>query len=254
MQCNFLSSSLNQGTAINIIVPWPEAVNLQNEPGRPYPVLYLLHGVYGDASNWLRYTSIERYAQQYRLVVVMPSGANSFYQNISHGPKFNTYLSEELPALIGATLPVSNRREDTFIAGLSMGGYGACFLALQNPEKYSCAASLSGVVDINAFLDGAREGADIPDGILQQLNSIPRQQLDLFELARKQKNNGALLPKLFLSCGTEDFTYPYHCTAKEKFAQIIGELTCEEHSGAHDWAYWDAQIKHVLEWLPLEKI
>ena len=116
-----------------------------------FPLLYLLHGLSDDHTAWVRYTSIERYADAYGLAVVMPQVHRSFYTDQAHGGAFWTFLAEELPELVQRFFVVSARREDTFVAGLSMGGYGALRWALRRPGRFAAAASLSGALDVDAL-------------------------------------------------------------------------------------------------------
>src|SRR4051795_10646195 len=115
--------------------------------GEP-PVLYLLHGLSDDHTAWLRNTSIDRYAAARGLAVVMPQVQRSFYADEVHGGRYWTFLSEELPEVVGSFFRVSTRREDTYVAGLSMGGYGALKWALREPHRFAAAASLSGALDL----------------------------------------------------------------------------------------------------------
>src|SRR5678815_1741952 len=116
------SESLAQSVSFYVLLP-------DGSVRRPYPTLYLLHGLSDDHTIWLRRTSIERYSAARNLAVVMPAGARSFYQDMASGPRYWTFLSEELPALCRQWFPLSDDREDNFAAGLSMGGYGALRLA-----------------------------------------------------------------------------------------------------------------------------
>lgn len=100
-----------------------------------YPVLYLLHGLSDDHTIWHRRTSIERYVSALGLAVVMPNVGKSFYTDMANGGNYFTFITEELPTLVQSYFPVSAKREDNFIAGLSMGGYGAFKVALSCPEK-----------------------------------------------------------------------------------------------------------------------
>src|SRR6476619_7886720 len=106
------------------------------------PVLYLLHGLSDDDTIWLRRTSIERYVAALGLAVVMPQVHRSFYTDEAYGNRYWTYLSEELPEIVHGFFRLSRRREDTFVAGLSMGGYGALKWALRDPGRFAAAASL----------------------------------------------------------------------------------------------------------------
>ena len=139
LTCHVESEVLETSTTFSAIVPQDEA-----SP----PVLYLLHGITDDHTAWSRYTSIERYADEAGLAVVMPSAFNSFYTDEVHGHGYWTFVSEELPRLVRCLFRVSDRPEHTFAAGLAMGGYGAVKLALTYPDRYAAAASLSGPLDI----------------------------------------------------------------------------------------------------------
>jgi S-formylglutathione hydrolase FrmB len=120
-------------------------------------VLYLLHGLSDDHTAWSRYTSIGRYAEAAGLAVVMPAVHRSFYANESAGHRYWDFVSEELPEVVRTFFQVSDRSEDTFVAGLSMGGYGAVRLALTFPGRYAAAASMSGALDIvRAMADPSR--------------------------------------------------------------------------------------------------
>ncbi|MBC7251612.1 MAG: hypothetical protein H5T62_15205 [Anaerolineae bacterium] len=110
--------------------------------------LYLFHGAFADSSSWSLYSRVEEYADRHGLAVVMPNVGNSFYADLWHGPAYWTFVSEELPRFVRSVFPLSDKREDNFVAGLSMGGYGAFKLVLNKPEKFAAGISLSGVLDI----------------------------------------------------------------------------------------------------------
>lgn len=261
-QVNFFSPTLRFGTDVNVVIPTPNSDELMNHKdtsyfhaGAKYQVLYLLHGAYGDYSDWMRLTSIEKYAQNHKIAVVMPSASNSFYQDMYRGSQYLTYLTEELPEFIESLFPVSRKRENTFVAGLSMGGYGAWRLALQKPEQYSCAASLSGAVDILGTVEATKRG-EIGGpfkwkALFEHPDAIEGSDADLFALAAKRKAEGRPLPKLFQCVGTEDFTYNINQNARKRMTELGLDLTYAEHPGIHDWDYWDAHIQDVLNWLPL---
>ena len=118
LTANFRSAELSHETAVNIILP-------EGCPEEDIPTVFLLHGMHGDHSSWVRKTCIERYAAERRLAVVMPDGENSFYADMKYGKKYFTYVSEELVDYVRKILRLSRKRERTFVCGLSMGGYGA---------------------------------------------------------------------------------------------------------------------------------
>lgn len=156
LNCQYYSTALQHNTQIQVIIPTPEGQEqiTGEETKKRYdykkglPVVYLLHGAYGDCSSWVRFSNIERYAQSHQIVAVMASVENSFYQNMYHGNPYFTYITEELPAFVTALFPVSEKREDTFVAGFSMGGYGAWYVGLSCPERYSKIAGMSAAMDI----------------------------------------------------------------------------------------------------------
>lgn len=253
IQLNYPSGALQQNTDVSIILPDPPG-SAHVSPGQAYQTLYLLHGTYGDHSDWWRKTALERYAQEACLAVVMPSCGNAFYQDMVHGPKYKTFLLEELPAYLRSILPLSPRREDTFIAGLSMGGYGAMHLALSKPGQYAAAASLSGVMSFSRL--ARQPQADQPWPIQAIVGfispaAIDRSQRNVVVQARSLKNRGIPLPALFLSVGTEDFTLKDNRDGVGRLRRLGVKVTYEEHPGAHTWAYWDTHIQRVLAWLPL---
>lgn len=209
---------------------------------KEYKCLYLLHGLSDDHSIWLRRTSIERYAADYGVCVVMPCGARSFYTDMKYGMKYFSYITDELPRVIGEFLKVSNKREDTYIAGLSMGGYGALKAALKKPEVFCAGAGLSSVADIkNRIFDNVL----VP--VFGEEMNIPDEE-DLFFLAEKTNSN-PLKPRIFIGVGTEDFLYESNIKLKEKFEQLEYDFTYRESSGTHSWAFWDEYIQYVLEWM-----
>ena len=139
IHCHFASEVLGLNRSMDVILP--HDLPPRKAAGRKAPVLWLLHGLSDDHTAWQRRTSIERYASERGLAVVMPSVDRGFYTDMAAGPRWWTHVSEELPRLVAAMFPVSARREETFVAGLSMGGYGAFKLALRQPRRFAAAAS-----------------------------------------------------------------------------------------------------------------
>ncbi|MFB9277996.1 alpha/beta hydrolase [Cohnella cellulosilytica] len=241
LQCSFNSEALGISASMNVILP-------QGERRRPLKTLYLLHGLSDDHTIWCRRTSIERYADAYGIAVVMPAVNRSFYADMARGANYWTFVSEELPRLARSFFPLSERREDNFAAGLSMGGYGAFKLGLSHPDRYAAVASLSGAVDLNRlFAD--RFSEDLFD-IVEDPASVPGSSLDLFALAERVAGRPGA-PLLYQCCGTEDFLYEDNVRFREHCRKLGLPLTYEEEPGTHDWGYWDDKIQSVLAWLPL---
>ena len=169
-------------------------------------MLYLLHGLSDDDTIWLRRTSIERYAAPLGLAVVMPQVHRSFYADEAFGGRYWTFLSEELPSVVASFFRVSAARSETFVAGLSMGGYGALKWALRHPDRFAAAASLSGAVDVERLRASGGRPED-PNLLTRVLGERPVTGTpdDLFWLLGQTPV--AELPALWVGCGAEDPLY-----------------------------------------------
>lgn len=247
LQVDLFSDVLEVGVSVTVV--WPQATEHQigvsggRERSDGPPVLYLLHGLSDDHTAWLRNTSIERYAVAAGVAVVMPAVSRSFYADERHGHRYWTYLSEELPVALGSMLRFSTRREDTYVAGLSMGGYGALKLALRHPERFAAAASLSGALDLQEVLTG-EWGAEFADRVFGP-DAPPEDDL----VALLERADPATLPRLHVSCGTEDdlidSNHRFVAAAEARDADV----TTDFRPGDHEWGFWDDEIQTVLDWL-----
>ncbi|WP_091013061.1 MULTISPECIES: alpha/beta hydrolase [Paenibacillus] len=257
IKCDFYSDTLGLSTSMHVILPQQthNQIGMENVTGKGlHPTLYLLHGLSDDDSIWLRRTSIERYVANLGIAVVMPQVHRSFYTDMVEGGKYWTFISEELPSLARSFFPLSPKREDNFVAGLSMGGYGAFKLALRKPEQYAAAASLSGALDMSAHMDRNASSA-LQQAELQRIfgPEVAGTENDLIHLLKESHSSESPRPLLYQCCGTEDFLYEDNQTFRHACEQTNFELTYEEGPGEHEWGYWDAKIQDVLKWLPLQK-
>ena len=220
-----------------------------------YPVLYLLHGMYEDETIWLRRSNVERYAQEHGIAVVMPRGENNYYTDMAHGLKFFTFLTQELPRFVRMSFPVSGDRRDTFIAGLSMGGYGAVKAALTNPEQYSAAISLSGAVDAPFLATIARQqGMEKAVENVFGSGQVENGPDDLFYLARRTAGEKKPLPRIYLACGREDtYCYPMNQKLRDLLHELEYPMVWQEGPGGHEWDFWDGEIRRAMTWLSENK-
>lgn len=254
IRCDFFSDVLGLSTTMTVLLPQATSTQIGmegvvRERGRRHPTLYLLHGLSDDDSIWLRRTSIERYTAPLGLAVVMPQVHRSYYADEVHGGRYWTFLSEELPQIAGSFFPLSDRREDSFVAGLSMGGYGAFKWALRHPGRFAAAASMSGALDIASV---QREGSmpDVMDRAFGD-SSVAGTPDDLLWLLERSASAATDLPRLHLACGTEDVLISQNRTFIEAARAQDVPLTVRLGPGEHEWGYWDAAIQDVLAWLPL---
>lgn len=252
IQTSFFSTTPMKTTNVNILYPKEPSADGWELP-EAYPVLYLLHGMGDDECAWLRFSSIMRYAERRRVIIVMPDAQQSFYTDMSGLFRYETYLTQELPEFLSTVLRrFSRRREHTYIAGLSMGGYGAVRIGLRFGERYSKIASLSGVFRLSAaHRDWVPEAYwNLVFGNRQQMDGSAHDMLAYApQAAGGMRAEQIALPELFLCCGRQDSLYPDYLALRGVLSAAGYPLTCEEGDGGHEWAYWDAMIVRVLDWI-----
>lgn len=213
--------------------------------------LYLLHGMSDDEGTWMRRTSIERYAEEKGLAVVMPDGGLGWYTDMYRGLAWFKFISGELPALCRRFFPIlSDKREDTYIGGNSMGGYGALKCALRAPRTFSRVISLSGALDaadtaINNTVPATRR---YWEDVFGPAEDVSGSENDLFAAATAL-TDPALRPRIYMWCGTEDFLYAQNTRMRDHLRALGYDLTYEESPGDHQWQYWDKKIAGALDWL-----
>ena len=257
---DFKSAVLRHSTSLYANIP--EVT--ENFDHDHYQILYLLHGMGDDYTKWIRRTNIEQYVRKYQLVVISAGFANSFYTNMKHGDNYWTFLTEELPNITNKLFSISHDRKDHFVAGMSMGGFGAFKWALNNPEMFEAAGSFSGVLDPTAFFNDHEHGLlnalhltgndhyleDVYDQIWGSDMTLDKTKNDLSWLLTRQQD--FRLPKLYQYCGMEDPILQFN----QRFAKLAKSLPSVQHSfskshGSHDWNYWDSCIRDFLKKLPL---
>lgn len=253
-EVRFFSETLGLMSTMHVLLPQRTMADAGRKRTPKYRTLYLLHGHSDDHTAWQRWTSIERYVEDLNLAVVMPAVHLSFYNDMAHGNKYWQFISEEVPTLVRDMFSLSSRREDNFVAGLSMGGYGAFKLALTHPDRYAAAASLSGAVDISEVVKPVKNDPENKAWqaemrtVFGDLSKVPSSKHDLFTLAKKV-SRGPVKPRLYQCCGTEDFLYADNIRFRDFVSKSPLDLTYEEGPGEHNWAYWDKMIQNVLAWM-----
>lgn len=259
LQCNFFSKALMRTVPIQVVLPTDKAVF----PGGPQPeekpfkTLYLLHGIFGNDTDWVCGTRIQSWAQDRDLAVVMPSGDNSFYvDNERTSALYGTFIGKELVEFTRRSFPLSRKREDTFLGGLSMGGYGAIVNGLQHPETFGAVCALSSAL----ILEKAESMEEYTDFLMTNRGYYESVFGDLSRLRGSDKDYNALAewaaqkdprPKFYLACGTEDDLIGPNRAFRDHLNTLRYEVTWEEGPGIHDWYFWDEYILKALEWLPL---
>lgn len=244
------SPTLCMNTSIHVVSP---AESLSPSES----TLFLLHGAGDNASTWQRLTTIEQYAQKYGCTVIMPEANRSYYTDMEYGLNYFYYITEELPAFCSRLLHMNTDPEHTYVAGLSMGGYGALKCALTFPDRYAKAVSLSGVTDIRKRL----QDPAMPPGMHKEMQAVfgtsleVKPEQDLYALADQlQKESGKhRLPSILSCCGSED---PFIGMNRE-FASYMEashfDFRYVEGPGTHEWLFWEEHLKTTFEFLFSEK-
>lgn len=261
IEVNFISKCLMRTVTFNAIIPvdkfGPQAENAEQ---KPLKTLYLLHGIFGNYTDWVNGTRIQAWAEANDLAVIMPSGENRFYlDDEKSGELYGEFIGKELVEFTRKLFPLSDKREDTFIAGLSMGGYGAIRNGLKYAENFGCVIGLSAAL-VHDTWKNADNSAPIftfrrnyYEAIFGEYDKVKGSDKDPKALLLKLKEEGRPVPKMYLCCGTEDGLV----TANRDFRDFLNEngvdLTYVEGPGKHDWVFWDTYIKKVLDWLPLNR-
>lgn len=248
-QVHWRSDVLDKQTEAQVLLP---------RVGRgPFPVLYLLHGIGGDSTMWMRHSRIEWYVRELPLIVVMPDGYRGFYTDNEQGPAYARHFGVELVDFIDRNFQTKAERGARAIGGLSMGGYGALRLGLGFAAKFCAVHSHSGALarsnaDFSHEAEEAGKHQDKPKEFLAELRRIfgarPNGTAhDILLLAQRAQAAGRL-PKLWLDCGTEDFLIEDNRDFHRQLEQAGIPHEYREHRGAHDWDYWDRHIQDALKW------
>ncbi|MCR5674657.1 MAG: esterase family protein [Lachnospiraceae bacterium] len=252
LQVQFYSDILGASTEMNVIMPEIKRRTEMKDPAKEQElpkVLYLLHGFGDDQSAWVRRTSVERYAAEQNLAVIMPYADQSYYCNEVYGKRYWDFVSDELPSVVHRFFRISDRPEDTCVAGLSMGGYGAMRLALTYPERFAAAGSFSGSVDMVYRVREMDEAGTRDWNKIFGDMELAGSEIDVMHLMKK---NAAApgKPRLYVSCGTADFLYPLHRRFVPALRENGWEVTdYEEKDAVHEWGFWDRQIRSFIDFI-----
>lgn len=252
--CNLLSYTLHRAIDINVIIPGvtsseAEEPDVTHRPRWKYPVLYLLHGYCNDYSTWGRYTSLERYAEERRIAVVTFSAENNMYMKLEDmkqpnpiplmiEPDYEKLLMKEIPEFVTAMFPVSEKPEDTYIAGLSMGGFGAMCHGFANPGRFRAVGAFS---PLPSQIREAHEADEVPEYLRKY------EPLLLLQKAVEQPD----MPAFYYSYGDKDFLFEQQEWFRGKLDGLSLDYKAEVLPGyGHEWAFWDLQLERFLDWIP----
>lgn len=227
------STTLAMDVKVGIIIPESRRNYKDDLEHKNYKAIYVLHGGAEDATTWLVSSNIYLLARDLDCFVFCPSAYNSSWVDTEYGLRVQTYISEELPAKMAHLFPISTAREDTFIMGESMGGYGTWYTSLLHPEKYAKAVVLSGT----GFV---AQGS--PVGLHTGAKSLDK-------LAKERSDSGVQMPEYYCMCGSED----PRVEDRKRFEEFIRnecpniKMKTEYWPGKHDFFFWNQAIPKALD-------
>ncbi|MFT8470705.1 MAG: alpha/beta fold hydrolase [Oenococcus sp.] len=236
---NFFSQSLKMKTTFNVCLP--------SKITRELSPIILLHGMGDDENSWLQNSLLPQYLAKKQLALIMPRADLSYYQDTPFGNNYFNYVSMELLQKCRQLFPLQKDRQYTYIAGISMGGYGALKVALNHPDSFAKCYALSPNVDL---LKSWRTHPD-RDAWFSALFDSPelfsRSSNDLFSLV-SHWDDAAPKPAIYIACGQADPFYDdclrfYKNFKKQHFP---GSQDISSPQG-HNWIFWNEQLKKVFE-------
>nr|AGJ83835.1 FAE2 [uncultured bacterium] len=257
LTCNFMSQALGRVCPIFVVLPVPAAGSLFDsriEPYKenpPFKTLYLLHGVSGNYTGWIYDSRVAQYAESKGIAVVMPSGDNSFYTDNDPANRYGEFIGSELVQATRAMFPLSRRREDTYIGGLSMGGYGALRNGMKYSGTFSVIAAFSSAI-IQEGIENSTEDAPIffmrrsyYERVFGDLSRFKGSDMDLYALANEKARD----LRFYITCGTEDPLLAANRGFAGHLKGLGADLIYEESPGGHDSDFWEKSIKQFIQWL-----
>ena len=240
---------------VNLYLPVGTEYEDMVEPGEKFQTLWILHGGHGNFMEWPMYSAVEKLAMLNKFAVVSVKGDTGFYNDGPMGKNYYTYIVDELPAFLRKHFPLSDKREDNFICGLSMGGFGACQLGFTNPDKY-CAVGAFSCGPADPLVEFTRKDNRMADQfkyIFKEGDLAPGTPLDIWGNFLRLKDSGGPMPLFYDAVGRQDRLY----LCMQDFQRF-----CEEHDltdyvifdvleGVHCWDVWDECVHRFVDLLPL---
>ncbi|MBR4164238.1 MAG: acetylesterase [Solobacterium sp.] len=256
IEMNLMSESLMRTVQVNAILPidklqMPDQKDNANIKKKNFKTLYLLHGIFGSQVDWINGTKLQRWAEEKNIAVIMPAGENRFYLDYpAMHEYYGKFIGEELVQLTRDMFPLSREKKDTFIGGLSMGGYGAVRNGLKYYENFGGIAGLSvgdlltdPTVGIELF---GIEFLEAAFGNFDEARSSDKSLSYLIEQNTKDKKTDQ---RIYIGCGKDDGLLKVNRDLKDLFIENGYDVTYSETEGAHEWDFWNDQIKKVIDWI-----
>ena len=256
LQIDFFSNALHRTTTFEMVIPNDRRAGLpweeKKECSRPMSTLFLLHGYTGKAGNWVP----EGLPEKYNFAIVMPTAENSFYLNgEATGSDYQTMVGEELVDYVRKTFHLADGPENTCIAGLSMGGFGALHTGLAYPDRFGKIGALSSALIVHEIAHMQPGGCNpvanyaYYRSCFGDLETVEERDVNPEVLAHRLKAAGAKIPEIYMCCGTEDFLIENN-RQMHRFLESEGiPHEYHESKGIHDMIFWREYIAKIVEWM-----
>ncbi|VDG22500.1 alpha/beta hydrolase [Lactiplantibacillus mudanjiangensis] len=265
IRINFMAQTLNRTVPLIVCLPTDKSYapwqTEQRDPNKPFKTLYLLHGILGSEVDWLAGSRIQQWSDERNLAVVMPAGENSFY--LDHewtGDYYSQFIGRELVEFTRRTFPLSHERSDTYIGGLSMGGYGALYNGLTYHETFGAIVALSAGLNVQSGMDKITKNprwfgetaAFLHSAFGPDLDQVVKSTANPKVLIDQLLAEKVTMPDIFMAIGDRDELK----SVNDDFDQFLTNKGIEHvyhvDSGNHEWDFWNRYLLKALEWLPLE--
>lgn len=255
----FYSACQNAQIEFTYILPndYPPMMTEQNPHfQRGTKTLYLLHGISGNELDWECNGMAEDLALRYNLAIIMVTAGNNFYlDRAATGTKYGTFVGQEIVDFTRKTFGLSERREDTLIGGLSMGGFGAIHTAWAYPDTFGGVVALSSALIIHN-IQGMKPGTsdmmanyEYYREVFGDLEKVEESENNPEVLFMKCKAEGKAIPALYMAIGQDDFLYDENQIMRKFLEEQGADFRYEEGPGIHDWNFWNKYITNGLEYI-----
>lgn len=255
LDCSFESIILKTQVNVKVYLPNPENFMRpvtdyrERYTFRPFKTLFLLHGLMDSAQQWVENTSITRLAQEKDIALVIPSCGNNFYINTIYGPAYSDFISQELIGFVRGLFPLSDKREENYIWGISMGGYGALRQGFLYPELFSKVVAMSPTSDIEFTARFAYAmGVEI-DYVIGNWKTLKGSELDLYTMAEQAADHPEEIPSMLFIIADQDHMVRDNVEFRSMLEQKGFRTEFRTYPGEHTWGFWDDHVKECIDWL-----
>lgn len=256
-QFDYFSNTLKKVVSFNILLPndcFADMIKDNANYNRQTKILVLLHGYSGNNKDWLLGSNIQELSIKYNIAVVLPSGENSFYLDGDTG-KYGTFVGKELINYVRKTFNLSTDKNDTYVGGLSMGGFGAIHIALKHNNTFSKVFALSSALIIHeiknkdeSFSNGVADYSYYRS-VFGNLDKLEMSENNPEELTRRLKEKNEEIPSIFMACGKQDFLIEQNRAFYKFLIDNNIDVCYKEDEGVHNWEFWNKYLEPSIEWL-----